>query len=284
MPDADRIAALQRLAYGAGTGDIERARAAAELEDLRRGRSGTSGGSGTAGTTGTTATGTTGTATSAARAGSGAAVAVAERGAAREAATGGLDELLTGLDDETRPEAASARAATVLRVAGLASAMALAIGFAAGWVAATNLAEPAPGPDDRDSSITFDLDETETETEPAPGADGGDVPVGRTQVFRLFDRAPTDADLDIDRELFSHLEIVPDSPRLLVAWDESSAVHVLLTAEGDLCLAMRFDTTSAGGTCTNDGMFPGAGLVLGMDGRGVRLGADGSLAILPGYR
>ncbi|GAA1057727.1 hypothetical protein GCM10017608_01290 [Agromyces luteolus] len=271
MSEGDRIAELQRLAYGAGTDDAERAVAAAQLEEIRRGMVGAGAAKAVAGPAGSADERT-----------------VAD--AMDDDARAEFEELLAPvLTEGSGPPPATIGPSTVMRVAGVAAGIALAIGFAAGWATGANFAGAESIPGIPDSSLVFPLDEPEVAPAPAgvPGA-GAAIPVEETAAFRIFDREPTAQDLDMDPNLFGHLGMAPDGSRLLVTDAGGSTVHVALTAAGDMCLAVRIDATQGMGACTSDGMFPGGeglGMRSSVPGLGLYsawLSADGTVAVSSG--
>lgn len=237
MPNAERIAELQRLAFGAGTSDDERDAAADELEALRR------------------------------RAAASTAADGAE-GAPRE--PGPLDDS-TGADEESpgallglepaRQDAGTgpppSTAAAVTRWAVLVGAITLAIGFGAGWagasIAAAELTAEAGGTsaDRTDEDVAFPL---------AAGEADVTVPVDGSPAIEVFAREPTEAELAFDPAPFAHVDLVPASPRLLVTRSDGVAVWVARTAQGDVCLSLRIDEYSSGGGCTVGGVFPAEGV------------------------
>ncbi|GAA2030409.1 hypothetical protein GCM10009819_12660 [Agromyces tropicus] len=240
MPDANRIAELQRQAYGAGTDDEGRAAAAAELARIRSG---------------------------------GGHDAHADEPSARAATPSGdggspttddvFDDLLLDADADAGADAdaegtrdgATTPTSMVVRVAALAAAVALAIGFAAGWATGLGIAGAANEPEVPDSSLVFPL------SEPPP-----DVALEDARAAAVFDREQEPSDV-------LSLEVSPESmgvdagsTRLLATLPEGTSVFAGRAAGGDgICLlAERADVAASAG-CTNEDAFPGGGLQLGFD-------------------
>lgn len=226
MPNAERIAELQRVAYGAGATDVERAAAAGELEALRGGdvpavdsRAGSS------------------------SAGPPTETTMPARGTDVFDAPEAPEE--SPAEEPHRPVSQAVRWSV------LAGAIALAVGFSAGWaLGAQTASQLDASPDGTDvASIAFPLETAEP-----------DLPVGATTAYRMFERPPTEQDLAADPMLFSHVEVVPESPRLLATSGDGVRVYAALTTDHEMCVGLRIDEFSSGGGCTQDGMFPAAGL------------------------
>jgi hypothetical protein len=238
MPNTERLAQLQRIAYGAGTSDDERAAAVDELEGLRR-----------AGARGEAE------ARSADMSAHDPPAAAVESAAADPDPFDGIPGLRTDGDDPER-SGSDAR-----RWAALAGAIALAVGVGIGWLfgaqTASTLAPPGTAPDD---DVTFEM------IEPA----GAPVPIDRAPALAVFaheqlpDDLPTFRDASIGSKSYRHLLTLPDGV----------TVHAALRVGGaEVCLIVEHPDSSAGATCTGDGMFPPEGV-------SVETSFDGG----PGYR
>ncbi|MBM7503119.1 hypothetical protein ACFPER_06525 [Agromyces aurantiacus] len=233
MPNAERIAELQRAAYGAGASDAERAAAADELAALRRGHAPASA--------------------------DGPSVEGGPSGAAATPAAAAAPASVTGTDvfDELREPARSPDGPThppasqVVRIGVLAGAIALVVGFGAGWLsgmqATTNLSGQSTG-SAADDDVTFEL---------ADRDDPAAVPISEIQATDVFERAQAPEDLpafvdhDLDSASYRRLATLPDG----------ASVHAARSADGtQLCLQVELRDVGGASSCTVDGMFPGTGL------------------------
>lgn len=250
MSNAERIAALQRIAYGAGASDAERRRALDALEVVR--------------------SGAVGSADPEPPASSALGGTAPDDGATTAEATGPTPPAEGHVDDPVADEpdplgiGALGRASSpsVMRTVGvptavLVGAIALAIGFSAGWAtasiaAAELVAEGADGQGQDD--VTFPLG-----LEPPSTLVG---PIDETPVADVFEREPTAADLAVDPSFFAAGDLIPESLRLLATRSDGVAVWAARSSSGELCLLLRVDEVSGGSTCTVDRMFPSEGLTM----------------------
>jgi hypothetical protein len=221
MRDPERIAELQRLAYGAGATDAERRSAAEELEAIRDGRP-------AAARTGATE-----------RRDDGQPVDPP----AAETSVGGNDGAPV-----SATEASRAPARPPLRWVAIAAAAALIIGYVAGAVDAEAARGTAPAP-----TATSAPQPGEMPLELPPGAV---MDVAETRVVEIFERPATVADLAVDLTMFSFTEMDPSSPRLLATRSDGIRVWVARTVDGDVCLVIRVDEFAGSGGCTMDRLFP----------------------------
>ncbi|WP_430647004.1 hypothetical protein [Agromyces sp. GXS1127] len=234
MPHGDRIAELQRLAYGAGTDDTERARAADELEELRREVMRPEGGE---------------------RRLPGHPDASAPRPASAGDAVGAADAHADPFDalgivdaaaqDEDRPGTSTA----TLRWSLVAGAVALAIGFGAGWLSgaqATNDLVAGSVPVVPDSALTFELEPTAVA-----------VPLDQARAMAVFDREQAADDLPgyVDPGFDA------DTYRRVGLFADGASIHVARALDSP-AVCLQLDIRDVGGmsTCTQDGTFPPDGL------------------------
>ncbi|WP_353828426.1 hypothetical protein [Agromyces sp. SYSU T0242] len=254
MTDAERIAELQRLAYGAGSDVADRARAERELAALREP--------------------------------SGRAVAVAV------APSGGRPSVPAS-DSETPPDErggawpdgidpaddrvpAPAPSAPVVRVAGLAAAIALAIGFAGGLATGLNLAGAVSEPDVPDSELVFPL---------ADPAEQG-LPLEGSLAAEVFERAQSPSDLPESGSFVESMGFDAASIRKLASLPDGTSVHVARASDGDgICLFTELPEVGGGSSCTPEPVFPAGGVRVAYEQQGgdwltVIWGADGALTVL----
>lgn len=198
MPDHDaldeRIARLQRAAYGAGVPDRERESAAVELAALRSSREASTAASSDA---------------------------PPSQGDPRGDADVGTSE--------TRP--ASARRRLVA-----ASAVALLVGLAAGWMVGAAV----------------------------PRADeAGAVPASETVAWRVFDAPVPNGDRVRYPAPSVEVDLDRDSRRLLAARSDGVRVVAVRSEDGrDACLVLVVPSGPSAAACTADGRFPADGLVV----------------------
>lgn len=226
MTDDERIARLQRMAYGADTPDPVRARAAAELAELvvtGRGRpqAATAARVDRLAASGVAASGD-----------DGAAVAASEPSPDPP----GSDPVATGERVRT------VRGAVLLGVAGLL------VGAAVGIAISRGAAGSDPAADDV------------APTAPAFGSGEPGTPIGETLLPPLFERLPAVADTaGLDHALGG---VDPASVRLLATRADGPAAYLARTAEGtDVCLVLLVVSSGpAQSTCTTNGVMPAGGL------------------------
>lgn len=223
MPNAERIAGLQRVAYGAGSTDAERRAALDELDALRHGR------------------GDRHPAT--------AAVPAVPDAEAPTPDAGVLEGGRIADGAEPTPEPARpARAHGRWTAVAIGVALALAVGYGAGSVGAGAASGASPVATAAPGSTPTDL--------PATPPPVSFVDVDETRVVEVFEREPTEAELAPDPILFSGFDLDDAGPRLLATRSDGLTVWAARTVEGDLCVVMRIDESSSGGGCTYGGLFP----------------------------
>lgn len=228
MTDDERIARLQRLAYGADTPDPDRARAVDELAELA-------------------ATGR----------GDDLHAAPGER-FARAAASEAPDADATTSEPSPDPHGPGPGVEVVLRarpprgsvLLGLAG---LVVGAAIGAAVGTAVGRSVPpesGPESADVAPTG----------PAFGSGEPGTPLGGTLLPVLFERLPPVADTaPLDQALGG---IDPASVHLLATRADGPAAYLARTSEGtDVCLVLLVASEGpAQGTCTAGGLMPAGGL------------------------
>jgi hypothetical protein len=232
VTDDERIARLQRMAYGAGTPAAVRARAAAELAEL----AGTDGerahAVGSAGVVGVAASGV-------------AASGVAASGPKDPAGT-------TRTPAPDRPAAGpvvtgrrspTPRGAVLLGIAGLLVGAAAGIAISRGVPADTDLASADVAPN-----------------APAFGSGEPGTPIGETLLPPLFERLPTVADTGPLEQALGGID--PASVRPLATRADGPAAYLARTSEGtDVCLILLVVSSGpAQSTCTTGGLMPAGGL------------------------
>ncbi|WP_438856156.1 hypothetical protein [Agromyces sp. M3QZ16-3] len=250
MPDARRIAELQRQAYGAGTDDDRRAAAAAELAMIR-------------------ASGDpdprVGDTTSASP--------TASSDEASAATHGDVFDDLFHADTDGPRRAGTTPNATIVRVAAVAAAVALAIGFAAGWATALGIAGAATEPDVPDSSLVFPLSEVPP-----------DVALEDARAGAVFEREQAEADIPSLVMPAESMGVDGDSTRLLTSLPEGTEVYAGRAVDGPgICLLAARGEQAAASGCTPDDAFPGGEIQLGFDLEGdfitVTWGATGTVSV-----
>ena len=237
MTDDERIARLQRMAYGADTPDPVRARAVAELAELAETRGGRTETAGAGRLDGVPA--------SHVAASSVAASVVAASGEEDEAGAG-RD---TSPDDPTSSPVVTGTRSRIPRGPALLVVAGLLVGATVG-VAMSRVA-----PADSDPA-TADV----APTAPAFGSGEPGTPVDETLLPPLFERLPPVADTGpLDQALGG---IDPASVRLLATRADGPAAYLARTSEGsDVCLILLVVSHGpAQSTCTAGGLMPAGGL------------------------
>jgi hypothetical protein len=226
MPNAERIAELQRLAYGAGTTAAERLAAVAELEAIGRVR----------------------------------VAEPAEPGSHDANTDTAVDSRSATCSPVVREEpvehpadASTTRPARPFALAG-AIAVALGIGWAAGMIAAPGTAAESTAPT-AGAPIADDVARPPTET--VPSSD----PFAEAPAMAVFERGQVETDrtpiATVGDPMFD-----PLSQRRLVTLGDGGIFSAALDETGGICLA--FDRPEGGGTamCTSETAFPPEGLHL----------------------
>lgn len=251
MSSAERIAELQRLAYGAGATEVERATAAAELDALRRAAS--------------RAPGNAAPPRPDTRHGS----LFPDHHGTR--APDLLDALLADEGPDVHESDRTASAA--LRWSVLTGAIALAVGFGAGWVSGSQTASELTGPSASDGDVTFEVASSD--------GDGAPVPFDQVPAMAVFVRPQVPADLPAFTD--PYLDVL--SYRRLVTLPDGAAVHAARSPDGaQVCLLLDLPMVGSGSSCTSDGAFPAGGMQseISFDGRGaviVNWDASGELSV-----
>lgn len=231
-PDAD-LARLQRLAFGSGASDAERADAARELDALREARA-------------------------AAAVEAEATAAAADRSVSGNAEAGGGDAVG---EPGAGPEAAPAEATTTaprtwLRRAIVVGVAALVVGLLAGWQLGTSMHATAESVIPTPTATPFEGPRTMEEylaeqplASEVPAADVFLRPATEADASPM----PTDSDLGLGPLEYRLLATSQDGTRFFVARSES-----------DFCLVVVFADAFAGSaaSCTGEGRFPKDGLGL----------------------
>lgn len=249
MSSTERVAELQRIVYGAGATDGERAAAAGELEALRRAAAaGVEVGEATARPSATPLGG--------------------------PAATGGSPQAdidpfdgLGGLGAVA--EEAPRPASNPVRVAAIASVIALAIGFGAGWLfgaqSAAELTVPGASPDE---DVTFDLEPVQRPMQAA-------VP-GEVTALEVFAQAQVPEDMPS----FVDPAFDPTSFRRLAVLPDGSSLHAARPGAGSSQVCIHFDVPEVGAmsTCDDEDRFLVGGLLVegGFSGTFYRVAWNGS--------
>lgn len=239
MTDDERIARLQRLAYGADTPDPVRARAAAELAELTG-----AGGEPTEAAEARVA----GVAASGVAASGGAASGVAAAAVAGPGEDDPAGPIESSSDaPESDPVVRGERTRTLrgpvlLGVAGLVLGAAVGIAIGGG----TDGSDPAPD----------DL----APTTPAYGSGEPGTPTDETLLPPLFQRLPTVADTGPLEPALGGID--PASVRLLATRADGPAAYLARTSEGtDVCLILLVVADGpVESTCTTGGLMPAGGL------------------------
>ncbi|WP_401000119.1 hypothetical protein [Agromyces sp. GXQ0307] len=233
MSDGNRIAELQRLAYGAGTDDDAREAAADELHALRRAatRSGSNRPESPADVTGTPST------------------PAAAASAALDADP--FDAL--GIAGDPPLEEPRRAASAALRWSVVVGAIALALGFGTGWIAGaqtTDLAGGSEGPIP-DTALTFELERGEASDAAEP------VPLAEARAMAVFERAQVPEDLPG----FEDPTVDPATLRRVGTYPDGASIHVARSADSaQVCLLLDVREVGGMSTCTTDGLFPADGL------------------------
>ncbi|MFE5670186.1 hypothetical protein ACFQ58_01125 [Agromyces sp. NPDC056523] len=226
MSSTERVAELQRIAYGVGASDGERAAAADELEGLRR---------------------------------AAVPVEVDDVHPRDPVAPGAAISGSPSADPDADPfdgvagpgadaDVPERSPSNTVRWAALAGAVALAVGFGAGWLfgaqSAPTLDAPGAG---QDGDVTFDLIDPDTAR----------VPVENAPALAVFERAQVPEDIPT----FLDPSIETASYRRLLTLPDGATVHAARAAGGtDFCVVVEHPDVGAGSACTGDGMFPPDGL------------------------
>ncbi|MGR0320562.1 hypothetical protein [Agromyces sp. ZXT2-3] len=225
MSDGNRIAELQRLAYGAGTDDAVRVAAADELHRLRR---------------------------RAARPGSdgpGVEAANAPTVTMTAADADPFDAL--GVADDRPVEEPRGAPSAAVRAGVLVGAIALALGFGAGWVSGAQAASDLAGGDVPDESLTFEL-------APSGSSETGDaVPLDEARAMAVFERTQVPEDVPD----FGDPSSDPATYRRVGSYPGGASIHVARSADSaQVCLMLDVREVGGMSTCTTDGEFPSGGL------------------------
>ncbi|GGI45108.1 hypothetical protein BCL57_000796 [Agromyces flavus] len=226
MSNAERIAELQRVVYGAGASDDERAAAVDELEGLRPALS---------------------RAEAADSRSAGAAPDV-------ETTTVGSPTADPNPDLDADAEDLAGSRSTTLQWAALAGAVALAVGVGIGWLfgvqtAATLTpgAAPAAAPDD---DVTFEL----APAQPAEPTSLEDAPA-----MAVFERAQVPEDLPSS----THPEIDPSSYRRIATLPDGASVHAAHQDDANqICLHVERPDHGASSMCMAERDFATDGMTL----------------------
>lgn len=223
MPNADRIAELQRLAYGAGASDAERRAAVVELEAVHRGRDAEPAEPGSPDTD----------------------TAVDSRSATAGPAV---------REEPVEPPAdvSTTRPARPFALAG-AIAMALGIGWAAGMIAAPGTAAESTAP----TAGAPVSDDVARPTETGPSSD----PLVEAPAMAVFERAQVETDRTPiatgGDPMFD-----PLSQRRLVTLGDGGIFSAALDETGGICLAFDRPEGGGTAMCTSETAFPPEGLHL----------------------
>lgn len=235
MTDDERIARLQRLAYGADVPQPERDRAAAELAEL---------------------------AARGVAADRAAADLAAGADATRRRGGAGPAEVPTHPDaGPTTPDAADDEADAgrdgafvPARLVPWMIALA-AVGLAAGAVIGLGVGRQVPG----DSAVTSPVG-------PSSSAEPG-TPLGETDLLPLFDRLPRAAEAERVARIDTWID--PASVRLIASRSDGPAAYLARTIDGeDVCLVLLLPAGPSPSTCTVDGLLPMDGLRIRYDSEG----------------
>lgn len=229
MPNSERIAELQRRAYGAGATDAERHAALAELERRHR-------------------LGPTARAEPADPIDSGHGDREPDADAERGTPPGGAAPPSEPL---TAPR-------SLVRVSAVIGVIALATGLGVGWAAGT-VAAPEHGPDGAASSAAASADEDVAFVLPAAPVErvSEPVPLAEAPAMAVFHREQVESDrtpMGAADPMFD-----PLTQRRLVTLDDGGVFSAALDEAGMICLA--FDLPDVGGSsiCTGESSFPPEG-------------------------
>ncbi|MEI5582874.1 MULTISPECIES: hypothetical protein [unclassified Agromyces] len=226
----ERMARLQRLAYGAGASEEERTAAAAELAALQE-------------------------SSTADREGPGVLSAPADR---PEPGVAAIEPMAPQPGAPPVPAVRSGERSRVGAVLAAATA-ALVAGGVVGWALGST-------------------------TEPSEGADVG-IPVAETAAWEVFDRPVTEGDFVRYPAPLVDIDADDTTRRLLLTRSDGVQLVAVRTSDGeDACLVLAVPVGRPATACTEDGLFPGDGLMteISVQGVGVYLAGwdpDGSARI-----
>ncbi|HEU4756687.1 MAG TPA: hypothetical protein VFS72_08505 [Agromyces sp.] len=227
MSNAERIAELQRIAYGAGATDVERATASAQLDALRRAASRVAGESAPPRPD--------------VKPGS---------PSSDDPGTRAPDPLEALLAEEWPVVAVPDRPpSAALRSSVLAGVIALAVGFGAGWVSGSQTASELGGSSASDRDVTFEVAVADEDRAP--------VPFDQAPAMAVFERPQVPEDLPS----FTDPSLDAMSHRRLVTLPDGAAVHAARSPDGaQVCLLLDLPPVGGGSSCTSDGAFPAGGM------------------------
>ena len=231
MTDDERIARLQRRAYGADTPDAVRAEAVAELAELTKAE------------------------------GHAMPPPIADDGPSSEdEATGESEPGTAGPGAATTPAARHDVRSRTLRQAVAVGIVALLLGVAVGVVVGVAVGRQAPT---EPGAETVGV----APTSPAFGSGEPGTALEDTDLPQLFDRLPPVADPSRVEQAVQDID--PGSVRLLATRTDGPAAYLARTLDGsDVCLVLLLPAGPSPSACTASGLLPAEGLRIRYDADG----------------